>query len=91
MRLSDEPIVAPKVENDMAYTSKTNEDAFARVEALYPGLRRNKDGQINGNALHSLEMGARHTFHRNGADWNTACTMSRELMRRLKAGKEVAQ
>lgn len=70
----------------MAYTSKTNEDAVARVETLFPGLRRNKDGRVNGNALHSLEMGARNTFHRNGADWGTACDMSRALMRRLMEG-----
>ncbi len=73
----------------MAYTSKTNEDAIANVEAKFPGLRLNKDGCINGNALHSLEMGARRTFHRNGADWNTACDMSRALMRRLK-GEEAS-
>ena len=63
---------------------RTNEQAIANVEAKFPGLRRNKDGSINGNALHSLEMGARRTFAANGSDWNTACDMSRALMRRLQ-------
>jgi hypothetical protein len=68
----------------MTYIPTTNEDAIANVEAKFPTLRRNKGGEINGNALHSLEMGARRAFAANGADWNTACQMSRELMKRLK-------
>lgn len=64
--------------------TKTNEQAIAHVEAKFPNLRKNKDGRTNGNALHSLEMGARNTFHANGADWNTACEMSRALMKRLQ-------
>ncbi len=62
----------------------TNAEAIANVEAKFPSLRRNKDGRVNGNALHSLEMGARNTFAKNGADWNAACDMSRALMRRLQ-------
>jgi hypothetical protein len=65
--------------------TKTNEQAIANVESKFPNLRRNKDGSTNGNSLHSLEMGARRTFAANGADWNTACDMSRALMQRLKA------
>lgn len=62
----------------------TNEQAIQRVAEKLLTVRVNKDGSLNGNALHGLYRGLKNTFNANGMDHNAACSRAGEVMRYLK-------
>lgn len=62
----------------------TNEQAIQRVAEKILTVRVNKDGSLNGNALHGLYQGLKNTFKKNGMDHGAACTKAGDVMSYLK-------
>lgn len=68
----------------------TNEQAIQRAAESLLHVRVNKDGRLNGNALHQIEKGMVNTFKKNGMEHNPALTKAREIMAYLKARTTIA-
>jgi len=62
----------------------TDQQAIQRAAEKLLHVRLNKDGSLNGNAVHGLYQGLKNTFKTNGMDHNDACAKAGDVMRYLK-------
>jgi hypothetical protein len=65
-------------------SSLTTEAAIARITEKFKSIRRNKDGAINGCAVHGYYASLKSTMEANGMAHNEACRTAWAIIKEIE-------